>query len=144
MNEKNKKVDYKTLNEVLKTGNILLKIMLTMTILAIGALLLYLFDKTYILVVFKNVLGVISPLFIGLFLAWVLEPAINYFVRNKVGRKLATVVVYLVFIFLIMLILALIVPEFVSQVNELISKLPSFLESVNKWINDFFTNISSS
>ncbi len=144
MNDKNKKLDYKTLNEVIKTGNILLKIMLTMTILAIGALLLYLFDKTSILRMIGNVIGVISPLFIGLFLAWVLEPAINYFVKNKVGRKLATVVVYLIFVFVILLILALIVPEFISQVNELISKLPDFIGSVNEWVNDFFVNLSSS
>ena len=123
MEEKHKKLDYKTLNELIKTGSILLKIMLTLFILSIGVLIIYLLDKTSILITIGKIFGIVSPLFIGLGLAWLLEPAINYFVKNKVNRKLAAVTVYLIFIFLIILILALIVPEFISQVNELIKKI---------------------
>ena len=38
MDNKEKKLDFKTLNELIKTGNILLKITLTMVILAIAIL----------------------------------------------------------------------------------------------------------
>ena len=110
MKDKNEKIDYKTLNEVLRSGNILLKIFLTVSILSIIVLIIYLLDATSVLVTIGHVLGILSPLSIGLFLAWLLEPAINYFVKNKVNRKLATFVVYLILIFLIILILALIVP----------------------------------
>ena len=143
MKDKNEKIDYKTLNEVLRSGNILLKIFLTVSILSIIVLIIYLLDATSVLVTIGHVLGILSPLFIGLFLAWLLEPAINYFVKNKVNRKLATVVVYLILIFLIILILALIVPEFISQLNELIKKIPDFLSSINSFINDLFLNFSS-
>lgn len=141
--DKDKKIDYKTLNETIKTGNILLKIALTMSILAIGVLVIYLLDKTSLLLTIGKIFGILSPLFIGIFLAWLLEPFINYFVKNKVGRKLSTVVVYLILIFLIILILALIVPEFISQLNELIKKVPDFLTSINNFINDLFKNFSS-
>ena len=144
MKDKNEKIDYKTLNEVLRSGNILLKIFLTVSILSIIVLIIYLLDATSVLVTIGHVLGILSPLFIGLFLAWLLEPAINYFVKNKVNRKLATAVVYLILIFLIILILALIVPEFISQLNELIKKIPDFLSSINSFINDLFLNFSSS
>lgn len=144
MKDKNEKIDYKTLNEVLRSGNILLKIFLTVSILSIIVLIIYLLDATSVLVTIGHVLGILSPLFIGLFLAWLLEPAINYFVKNKVNRKLATVVVYLILIFLIILILALIVPEFISQLNELIKKIPDFLASINNFIDDLFQNFSSS
>lgn len=144
MKDKNEKIDYKTLNEVLRSGNILLKIFLTVSILSIIVLIIYLLDATSVLETIGHVLGILSPLFIGLFLAWLLEPAINYFVKNKVNRKLATVVVYLILIFLIILILALIVPEFISQLNELIKKIPDFLSSINSFINDLFLNFSSS
>ena len=143
MKDKNEKIDYKTLNEVLRSGNILLKIFLTVSILSIIVLIIYLLDATSVLVTIGHVLGILSPLFIGLFLAWLLEPAINYFVKNKVNRKLATVVVYLILIFLIILILALIVPEFISQLNELIKKIPDFLTSINNFIDDLFQNFSS-
>ena len=144
MNEKKKELDYRTLNEILKTGNILLKIIFTISVLAIAVLVIYLIDKTSILLTIGNVLGIVSPLFIGIFLSWLLEPAINYFVKNKVSRKLATFVVYLILIFLIIVILALIVPEFISQLNELIKKIPTLLTSVNEFINNIFKNISSS
>ncbi len=144
MNDKKKQLDYKTLNEMLKTGNILLKIILTIAILAILVLVIYLIDKTSVLVTIGKVLGILSPLFIGIFLSWLLEPIINYFVKNKVSRKLSTFMVYLVLVFLIILILALIVPEFISQLNELIKKIPSLLTSVNNFISDIFKSLSSS
>lgn len=140
MNDKEKKLDTKTLNELIKTGSILLKIMLTMFILAIVVLVIYLLDKTSVLITIGRVLGILSPLFIGLLIAWLLEPGIRYFTKNKVSRKLATVVVYLIFIFLLILVIALIIPEFISQVNELIIKVPDFLKSVNTFINDAFKN----
>ena len=142
--DKKKQLDYKSLNEILKTGNILLKIIFTISVLAIAVLVLYLIDKTNVFVTIGKIIGILSPLFIGIFLSWLLEPAINYFVKNKVSRKLATFVVYLVLIFLIILILALIVPEFISQVNELIKKIPTLLTTVNNFISDIFKNFSSS
>ena len=138
MDNKEKKLDFKTLNELIKTGNILLKIMLAMVILAIAILIIYLLDKTSVLVILGKIISILSPLFIGILIAWLVEPAINYFVKNKVGRKLATVVVYLVFIFIIILIAALILPEFIAQVNELITRIPNFLKSINTFINDTF------
>ena len=144
MNENKKNLDYKTLNEILKTGNILLKIIFTFSILAIAVLVLYLIDKTNVFVTIEKILGILSPLFIGIFLSWLLEPAINYFVKNKVSRKLATFTVYLILVFFIILILALIVPEFISQLNELIKKIPTLLTSVNTFISDIFKNLSSS
>ena len=140
MNDKEKKLDTKTLNELIKTGSILLKIMLTMFILSIFVLVIYLLDKTNVLITIGRVLGILSPLFIGLLIAWLLEPGIRYFTKNKVSRKLATVVVYLIFIFLLILVIALIIPEVISQVNELIIKVPDFLKSVNTFINDAFKN----
>lgn len=140
MNDKEKELDTKTLNELIKTGSILLKIMLAVFVLAIVVLVIYLLDKTSVLITIGRILGILSPLFIGLLIAWLLEPGIRYFTKNKVGRKLATVVVYLIFAFLLILIIALIVPEFISQVNELIGKVPDFLKSVNTFINDAFKN----
>ncbi len=140
MNDKEKKLDTKTLNELIKTGSILLKIMLAVFILAIVVLVIYLLDKTSVLITIGRILGILSPLFIGLLIAWLLEPGIRYFTKNKVGRKLATGVVYLIFVFLIVLVIALIIPEFISQVNELIGKVPDFLKSVNTFINDAFKN----
>ena len=138
-----KEIDYKSLNEVIKKSNILLKIILAGSILSIIILFIYLLDKTNILVMGIQILGIISPLFIGIFLSWLMEPFINYFVDNKVSRKLATFVVYLVLIFLIVLIMALIIPEFVAQLNELIKKIPDLLASINKLITDIFNNFST-
>jgi len=142
--EKNKNIDFKTLNELIKNGNLILKIALAMLVLTIGVLGIYLIDKTSILPTIGNILSILSPLFIGIALAWLLEPMIEYFVKNKVGRKLATVVVYLIFLFLIFLIMALILPEFVSQLNELIKKIPDYLKAINDFINNIFANFASS
>ena len=88
MDNKEKKLDFKTLNELIKTGNILLKIMLAMVILAIAILIIYLIDKTSVLVILGKIISILSPLFIGLLIAWLVEPAISYFVNCKVSVNL--------------------------------------------------------
>ena len=84
-NKKNK-VDYKTLNELIRNGNFLLRITLTMFILAIGAIVMYLLDKTSVLLTIGKIFGILSPLFIGIVLAWLLEPGIHYFEKNNEGN----------------------------------------------------------
>lgn len=143
MNKDEKKLDFKSLNELIKNGNLLLKITLAMFILSIVVLAVYLIDKTSILATIGNILGILSPLFIGIVIAWLLEPLIDYFTKNKVNRKLSTVAVYLVFLFLIILIIALILPEFIAQLNELIKKIPDFLKSINNFIDNIFSSFTT-
>lgn len=137
------KIDVKNLNELIQTGRILLKICL---IVAIGALIVLGFlilEKTQIFSFIFTILKIIFPLFIGLLVAWLFEPLIKKLEGKNLSRLLSTIIVYLTFIFVIILLLVLVVPEFVSQLKELIGQAPIFLTKANDFITNMFKNFNN-
>lgn len=141
---KNKdEINVKNLNELIQTGRILLKICL---IVAIGSLIILGFlilEKTQIFEFIFTILGIIFPLFIGLAVAWLFEPLIKKIESKKMSRLWSTVIVYLAFILIFILLLVLVVPEFVSQLKELIGQAPAFLTKANDFITNMFKNFNN-
>ena len=138
------KINYKSLNELIQTGRILLKMCL---IVAIGSLVILGFlilEKTKVVDFIFTILGIIFPLFIGLVVAWLFEPLILRLEKKKLSRLLSTIIVYVSFIFIIILMLLLVVPEFVSQLKELIGQMPAFLNKGQDFITNLFSNFGES
>lgn len=137
------KIDVKNLNELIQTGRILLKICL---VVAIGSLIILGFlilEKTQILNIIFTILKVIFPLFIGLLVAWLFEPLIKKLETKNISRLLSTIIVYVSFVFIIILLLVLVVPEFVSQLKDLIGQAPVFLAKANDFITNMFKNFNN-
>lgn len=141
---KNKdELNVKNLNELIQTGRILLKLGL---IVAIGSLIILGFvilEKTQIFEFIFTILGIIFPLFIGVVVAWLFEPLIRKIEAKKISRLWSTVIVYLSFIFIFILLLVLVVPEFVSQLKDLIGQAPMFLSKANDFITNMFKNFGN-
>ncbi len=142
MKEK-EKVNYQNLNELIQTGRILLKICL---IAAIGSLIVlgfFILEKTQIFKFIFTILGIILPLFIGLLVAWLFEPLIKKLEKKNLSRLLSTIIVYISFIFILVLLLVLVVPEFVSQLKELIGQAPILLSKMNDFVTNMFKNVGN-
>lgn len=138
------KINYKNLNELIQTGRILLKVCL---VVAIGALIILGFlilEKTQVFNFIFTILGIMFPLFVGLLVAWLFEPLILKLEGKKLSRTLSTVIVYLAFILICALLIVLVVPEFVSQLKELISQMPAFLSKGKDFLANLFSNFSGS
>ena len=164
------KKDNKDLNEILKSSKRILRILLVLLIIGVIYLTIVLYNTLHIGNLIKSLLSILSPLFIGIILAWLFEPIINKLHDKKVNKKLASVFVFIMFLLLIVLIFILIIPTFREEINSLINSIPSFIkeitddfnkffgfiedktgmeltelkESLNKYINNFALNISTS
>ncbi len=164
------KKDNKDLNEILKSSKQILRILLVLLIIGVIYLTIVLYNTLHIGNLIKSLLSILSPLFIGIILAWLFEPIINKLHDKKVNKKLASVFVFIMFLLLIVLIFILIIPTFREEINSLINSIPSFIkeitddfnkffgfiedktgmeltelkESLNKYINNFALNISTS
>jgi predicted PurR-regulated permease PerM len=85
--------------------------------------------------------GVLLPYILGLVLAYLLLPLVNWLDRHmpgrlrtwRVARPLAIVVTYLLLLLLIAGIIAFFVPILVDQVNTLIANWPSLTKTVQDW-----------
>ncbi len=138
MKEKNN-LDYKNLNALIQTARVILKILLILSICGIVIFAFIFLEKTQILNILGTILSICLPLFIGLGVAWFFLPLINSLEKKNIGRKLSTTIVYIGFILVLILLMVLVIPEFISQLKELIGQVPAFLVQ----IKDFITNIFS-
>ena len=135
----NDKIDIKNLNALIQTARVILKILLILSLCGIVVFGFIFLEKTQILNILGTILSICLPLFVGLGFAWLVEPMIKYLEDKKLSRKLSTFIVYILFVLILILLVVLVVPEFISQLKELINQIPSFLVE----IKDFITNIFS-
>ncbi len=111
---KDKEVDISSLNDILSTGKKLVQIGYIMAIIALVLLVTYLVKEWHALRFVGEFLAVISPIFIGLIIAWLLDPLVKILQGKKVPRILACILVYLLFIAILFLIVLTIFSNFLS------------------------------
>jgi len=140
----NEKLDYRNLNALIQTSRVILKLGLVLAICGLVVFGFVILEKTQILNIIGTILGLMLPLFLGFAIAWVFEPAIKYFEKQNITRKLSTVIVYVLFILVLVLLIGLVIPEFISQLKDLISQAPLFLTKVKDFVVNLFSRIKDS
>ena len=143
-NNKKEELNYHNLNEVIGLSKKMLKILYTCVILAIIVFVIILFKNLEIFKVLGSILGVISPFFIGLVIAWLLDPAVTYIQKKNVKRSIGTIVVFFVFILILYLLFRIMLPLLYTQLNEFITNsLPTLIKSTGTFIENLFTKLEA-
>ena len=143
MLKKDKKIDVESLNELISTGKKILRVSFIAIIIGVIVLGLYLLNSLNVFGIIKELLVVISPVFIGLILAWLLDPVVKILQRNQIPRLVACIFVYLDFIGLIVTLLVVMMPSFVSQIKDFVNTIPSILTDLKMLISDVVNSFSS-
>ncbi len=141
--KKGEKLDISSLNEILYTGKKIINIGLIMAVIALVVLVTYLVKEWHILGFLKDLFLVISPIFIGLIIAWLLDPIVCFLEKKKIPRVIACILVYLVVIGGIFLLFSFMLPTFIDQIKEFIGAIPDILKDTKDFITDFFNSFQS-
>jgi len=141
--KEDKKIDYTRLNEVIKLSRDILKIILILGIVSLIVLASFLIKEWKIFNTIGTILGIISPFFIGLVIAWLLDPIVSFLQKKKINRLLSTTLVFVAFIAIIGLICSLVIPSFGNQINEIISTAPNIIKNLSGWFDGFIDNLSN-
>ncbi len=139
----NKNINIGKLNNVIKTSDKLLKTLWFLLIVGVILLITYIFKEWKILEFLGSVLTILSPLFIGIVIAWLLDPLVTWLSKNGLKRTYATILVFLSFISLIILFLVLMIPALVDQVNDFISSAPNILNYISDLGDSIFDKLSN-
>ena len=105
----------------------------------------------YILIILK----LISSLFIGIIIAWLLRPITSYLEDKGMNKIFSLIFIYILIVFLIYILIITLVPKFIIEFNEFIKIFPnmfnSFLDNIKLSknikdeilciINDFIINL---
>ncbi len=142
LKKKDKEIDITSLNEILNTGRKLINIGYTMAIIALIVLGTYLLKEWHVFSFLKDLFIVISPIFIGLLIAWLCDPVVQFLESKRIPRVVACIFVYMLLLGGLFLLLYLLLPTFVNQIRDFVGAIPDLLTQVRRWLNDVFESFS--
>lgn len=135
--EEMKNVNYTDLNESIRLLKGILKIAYVLcVIIGIYAITIIIKEwhlKETIIVLLKTM----SPLFIGLFLAWLFDPIVTWLERKGLRRVFGALITYIAFVAVIVLILGSIFPLLSDQINDFVKIIPTVFDNIKAWIEGF-------
>lgn len=138
-NDKN--VDMQSLNEVIVLSKKILRIAFFLIIVVGIYAITMLLKEWKILDIITSILKILTPLFIGLVIAWLFNPFVTFLKNKGIKRGFGALIVYFVFILVLILVLGAIIPGLSSQINDFAKTIPSVLSSVIDFINNFLVKI---
>ena len=138
---KKNKIDTEGLNEVIYLVKNILKVLFIALIISIGLIAVILFRELGIFKFIGNVIGVLSPLFIGFIVAWLFSPLVDKLTKKGLPRIIASLIVYVIFILFLVIFFRIFIPIIYTEFNELIKTLPGILEDITDFINNIFSKI---
>ena len=141
-----RKLNYKDLNDILKISKKILNVFLILIIVLAVYIVLRVCKELSVFKITVNLLKILTPLFIGIVIAWLLNPVVNYMQKKGIRRIIGVSLSYVVLIALIYLILNSIIPlayNQISDLSQLVPKIISNIESIIDKILGHFNNIDA-
>lgn len=139
---KNEKLNFNKLNDMFNTGNKILKLLYFILVLLIIYVFSLVLKEWGLLKFLISILKVISPLFYGILIAWLLNPLVTRLNNRGMSRTLSTVIVYLLLVVFLYIFSLLLIPSLTDQVNEIVSSIPVILGDLKEWVENLFISIS--
>lgn len=131
-----KSVDFKNLNEVIVLSKKILKIAFFL-IIVVGIYAITMLLKEWKVFNFLyNILKILTPLFIGIVVAWLFDPLVSFFKKKGIKRGLGAFIVYVLLIGIILLILGSLIPILSAQINDFAKTIPSVLNSITGMVDN--------
>lgn len=143
-NKDEKTIDVGRVNEIIKITNTILKIAFILIIILILFMGTKVLKEWGIFDIIITLISILSPFFIGLVVAWLLNPIVHFLRKKGVNRVVGTISTYIVFLAIVYLIIAAVVPILYDEINEFVKSVPVIVERIKTFIDSFFDKISTS
>lgn len=141
---KDKELNYTKLNDLVSLSYNVLKIFFVLLIIIGVYISIQLIKESRILTFILTILKLLSPLFIGIIIAWLFDPLVTYLNKKGIKRGIGAAISYILFLGTIILILVALIPLLSEQVNDFVSlTLPNLITNIRDFINNFINNLNS-
>ena len=141
-----RKLNYKDLNVILKISKKILSVFFILIIVLAVYIVLRVCKELSVFKILVNILKILTPLFIGIVIAWLLNPVVNYMQKKGIRRIIGVSLSYVVLIAIIYFILNSIIPlayNQISDLSQLVPKIISNIESIIDKVLGHFNNIDA-
>lgn len=138
-----KELNMKNVNETILLSKKILHILYFLIIIAGIWGIIMLVKELKIFDFILEVLAIVAPLFVGIFIAWLFDPAVKWLQKRGVKRTIGSVIMYVLFLGCLLIVISSIIPLLSDQINDFVQTLPSVFDSMKSWIDDIFDKLSS-
>ncbi len=138
---KNDKLDIEQINESVGLLSRILKILFFVLIVICVLMGTYILKQWKVFSIIKSILKILTPFFIGFFIAWLFNPAVTK-LSKKMKRGYATLIIYTLFLIVLALIIFYCIPTIISQLNDFVKVIPSLKNILSDIIDDSYDTIS--
>lgn len=137
------KVNYRKLNQVLKVSHNVLRIMYILSIIACIFTFIIVIKELNILKFVLDAISILSPLFIGLIIAWLFNPVVDFLKKKGVKRVIGVLIIYVIFLGVIGLIVGSILPILYEQIINFAQSLPSLFSNIEELMDSILDKLQN-
>lgn len=142
--KKNKDIDPESVKEIVSLSKKILRLVYVVLIIVLVAGGIYICREMNIFNIFFSFLDILLPLFAGFIIAWLFSPLVEKLKQKGVSRLLGSLIVYAGLLIIFGIFVWLFIPVMYNQITEFVAYLPSVVNSVMDFVNDFLDNLGSS
>lgn len=142
--KQDKELNYNKLNDLVTLSHSVLKILFVLLIIVGAYFIIRLIKEVQILPFILTILGLLSPLFIGIVIAWLFDPFVTYLNKKGIRRGLGAAICYVLFLGIIVLMLTALIPLLSEQINDFVTTtIPALFSSAREFIDNFFNSLNN-
>lgn len=141
-NKEKKEINYTSLNNVINISEKLLKIAYIFVIVVGVYAVTILFKELKIFDFLLVILKLISPVFIGVLVAWLLDPFVKWLRKKGIRRGIGTTLAYVTIIGGVILVIIGMIPILRNQIADFAKLIPSVIDVIKTWIESIFINLN--
>ena len=138
----NKSDNKNKLNEIIDISKNILKVFYVLILILAIYVLLKIVKELNLIEIILAILNILSPLFFGIIIAWLLNPFVKWLETKKVRRVLGTLLSYILLLGAIIFLLKAILPIVYNQSIDLVENIPIIFSAFKDWINNLFNKIN--
>lgn len=146
MNKLKKTLDnlnIKKINNILNVSSKILKILYFLLIVVAIYVIVLILKEWNVISILLGVLKIVSPLFIGFVLAWLLNPLVTRLTDRGMKRTPSVILVFSLVVLFIYFFCLLIIPVVANQINEIVAAIPGFINDIKNLVNSIFDKFSN-
>lgn len=141
--ETEEKLNIKKINVVVELMRQFLHLTLILLLIIGVYAVTLIFKEWHVKTILFTILGILSPLFIGIVLAWLFNPIVEWLKRKGIKRTFGAAITYAIFLGIIFIIINLIVPILYRQTLDFIKTVPNVIDTSKVWVEDLLDHFET-
>ncbi len=140
--DKAKKINYNNLNDIILIAKNLLKLFFIVMVVLTIYITVQVCKDLKVFNILLTLLSILKPFFIGIIIAWLVNPIVNFLEKKGIKRLIGVTISYVILIATLFIIIYSIIPVAYNQLKDLSSSIPTILDNVKNIIDNTLNKLN--